>query len=221
MMQAHVSPHKQAIIWAGGAGLVAAILVGAGEFMLQFNLQGGYEAADYGYFGRIPVERMTSGHFLAVLAAPLYVAGYWHLSKMLEPAGPKLAWLFFALGGYAFIIGTAWISQRVFLGLTVHEINSGTDLSLLLTIFAKHNEPLVNILRLAMVLVSVIWIYLIVKGGTHYPRWMAIFSPVIVLAAIFVLYFLFPRIGLYILPIAMNAAHGVVFALSLLVAMRL
>ena len=221
MTMDHARTHKSAILLTGFAGLLAAILVGAGEFMLQFNLQGGYEAADYAYFGRIPVERLTNGHFLAVLAAPLYVAGYWHLFKMLEPANPKLSCLVFLLGSYSFIIGTAWISQRIFLGLTVHEINAGADLAGLLSAFAERNEPFVNVLRVAMLAVSAIWIMLIISGKTHYPEWMAIFSPIVILASIFILYFVVPAIGLYVLPIAMNITHAIVFALSLFFASRL
>jgi len=217
----HAQKHKNAILLTGFAGLLAAILVGAGEFMLQFNLQGGYEAADYSYFGRVPIERLTQGHFLAVLAAPLYVVGYWHLFKMLEPASPKLSCLVFILGAYSFIIGTAWISQRVFLGLTVHEINAGADISGLLAAFSERNEPFVNVLRVAMLVVSGIWIFLILSGKTHYPKWMAIFSPFAILASIFILYFLLPSVGLYVIPIAMNVTHAIVFSLSLLMARNL
>lgn len=213
--------HKPAILISGIAGLVAAVLVGIGEFLLQFNPQGGYEAADYGYLGRVSIERMTTGHFLAVLSAPFYVVGYWHFFKMLEPAGRRLSYVVFLLGSYSFIVGTAWLGQRVFLGLTVHEINVGTDLSGLLVAFSERNEPFVNILRIAMLGISLVWVYLILKGESHYPRWMAIFSPAIVLAAIFGLYFVTPVIGLYVVPIAMNMTHAVVFTLSLLVAWRL
>lgn len=209
---------KRAIILTGFAGLLAAILVGAGEFMLQFNSLGGYESPDYAYFGRVPIERLTTGHFLAVFSAPLYVAGYWHIFKMLEPAGKKLSCLVFLIGGYSFIIGTAWISQRIFLGLTVHEINTGADLSMLLAAFAERNEPFVNVLRVAMLAISVIWIFLIIFGKSHYPRWMAIFSPFAILASIFALYFAFPPVGLYVIPIAMNITHAIVFALSIMIA---
>lgn len=221
MKHDHAITHKGAVLLTGFAGLAAAILVGAGEFMLQFNLEGGYEAADYAFFGRVPIERLTQGHFLAVLAAPLYVAGYWHLFKMLEPGSPRLSCLVFLVGSYAFIIGTAWISQRIFLGLTVHEINAGMDLSGLLAAFAERNEPFVNVLRAAMVVVSVIWILLIIMGRTHYPRWMAIFSPAAILASILALYIAVPPIGLFIIPIAMNVTHAIVFGLSLLIASRL
>ena len=104
------------------------------------------------------------------------------------------------------------------MGLTVHEINAGVDLSALLVAFSERNEPFVNVLRVAMLVVSAIWIYLVASGKTHYPRWMAIFSPFVILASIFALYFAYPSIGLYVLPIAMNITHAIIFALSLLIA---
>lgn len=218
----YAKAHKGMILLTGFAGLAAAALVGIGEFALQFNLEGGYEDPSYAFFGRVPIDRLTFGHFLAVLSAPLYVAGYWHLSKMLEPAGKRLAGLFFILGAYAFIIGAAWISQRVFLGLTVHEIQAGADLSSLLAAFAARNEPFVNVLRAAMLVISVIWVYLIFfKGNTHYPRWMAIFCPIVLLGGIFGVYFAGLSVGTYVFPVAMNAAHFALFAISLWAASKL
>ncbi len=202
---------------AGIAGCLGAILVGIGEFSLQFTPNGGLEdATNYLFFNDVSPERLSFGHFLAVLAAPLYIAGYWHLSKQLEPAGPKQSKAFFLIGAYAFAIGTAWISQRFFIATTVHEITNGTNLSDLLATFSEHNEPFVNVLRVAMLIVSVLWIKLILTGKTYLPKWMAIFSPIALLAVMFALYFFKTPIGIYVLPVAMNAAHFIVFALALI-----
>jgi len=179
---------------------------------MQFTLNGGIEdVKDYLYFNDISSERLTFGHFIAVLSAPLYLLGYWHLSKKLEPAGPKQAKAFFLIGAYAFAVGTAWIGQRFFLATTVHEIAVKT----LLTVFSEHNEPFVNVLRLAMLLVSIIWIKLILTGKTAFPKWMALFSPIVLLALMFALYFFKTKIGLYVFPVAMNAAHFIIFALAM------
>jgi len=204
------------ITLAGIAGCLGAILVGIGEFSMQFTPNGGIEdVTDYLYFNDVSSQRLTFGHFMAVLAAPLYLLGYWHLSKKLEPAGPKQAKAFFFIGAYAFAIGTAWISQRFFLAATVHEIAAGQDLKSLLTIFSEHNEPFVNVLRLAMLLVSILWIKLILTGKTAFPKWMALFSPIVLLALIFALYFFKTKIGLYLFPMAMNVTHFIIFALAM------
>ncbi len=200
---------------AGIAGCIAAIVVGIGEFALQYTPNGGLEdATEYLFFNDVSPGRLSFGHFTAVLAAPFYIAGYWFLSKKLEPAGPKQARAFFFIGAYAFAIGTAWISQRFFIASTVHEIAAGNDLGDLLALFSEHNEPFVNVLRVAMLVVSVLWIKLILSGNTAFPKWMAIFSPIVLLGVMFALYFFKTPIGLYVLPVAMNAAHFIVFALA-------
>jgi len=209
--------NSKLIFAAGIAGCIAAILVGIGEFALQYTPNGGLEdATEYLFFNDVSPESLSFGHFLSVLAAPLYIAGYWFLSKKLEPAGPKQARAFFFIGAYAFTIGTAWISQRFFIASTVHEIAAGKDLSTLLALFSEHNEPFVNVLRVAMLVVSVIWIKLILTGKTAFPKWMAIFNPILLLGLMFALYFFGTTLGLYVLPVAMNAAHFIVFALALL-----
>lgn len=214
-----MSTNSKFITLAGLAGCLGAILVGIGEFSMQFTPNGGIEdVKDYLYFNNVSAERLSFGHFIAVLSAPLYMLGYWHLSKKLEPAGPKQSKAFFLIGAYAFAVGTAWIGQRFFLGTTVHEIAAGQDLKPLLTTFSEHNEPFVNVLRIAMLLVSILWIKLILTGKTAFPKWMAIFSPIALLATMATLYFTGTKIGLYVFPVAMNAAHFIVFALAMLTA---
>lgn len=201
---------------AGWAGLLGALLVGIGEFSMQFTPNGGIEdMKHYLFFNDISAARLSFGHFTAVLAAPLYILGYYFLSKQLEPAGRVQSKVFFLIGAYAFAVGTAWIGQRFFIASTVHEIAAGKQLGDLLTLFSEHNEPFVNVLRIAMLLVSGLWIKLILTGRSHFPKWMAIFSPILLLAIMFGLYFFKTTIGLYVFPVAMNATHFIVFALAL------
>ncbi|MBX2821044.1 MAG: hypothetical protein KTR29_15220 [Rhodothermaceae bacterium] len=218
---------RRMLMLTGWAGLIGAVAVGAGEFILQFSAEGGYEAADYGYFARVSESRLRIGHFLSVLAAPLYVVGYWHLGQMFIRGGSTLSgWVITLIGGYSFIVGTAWLGGRVYLALTVHEIaDSAYDLKprmlALLDAFSQHNEPLVDALRGAMMVVSVLWVMRIWGGHTLYPRWMAYFSPIVLLAVIFVIYFfVWPALGAWLLPAAMNVVHAVVFGLSLWVVYR-
>ncbi|GHB02110.1 hypothetical protein GCM10009069_26120 [Algimonas arctica] len=214
---AHNPSETHWIRLAGWAGLLGALLVGVGEFSMQFTPRGGIEdMTSYLYFNDISATRLSFGHFTAVLSAPLYLLGYYFLSKQLEPAGRLQSKLFFLIGAYAFALGTAWIGQRFFIASTVHEIANGQALSGLLSLFSEHNEPFVNVLRLAMLLVSGLWIKLILTGRTHLPKWMAVFSPIVLLAVMAGLYFFKTKIGLYVFPVAMNATHFIVFGLALL-----
>ena len=87
---------KQYITIAGVMGLIAAILTGTGEFLLHFDPLGRYEGG-YEFMVGISENRSTLGHYFAVLGAPFYIVGVWHLMKMLEPANAKAAKVAFAI----------------------------------------------------------------------------------------------------------------------------
>ena len=205
-----------------GTGLVAtlgALIVGVGEFTFQFSPLGGYEGSDYLYFLDVSQSRLTLGHFIAVLAAPLYLVGYWHIAQMLRPAGRWLAATVFGLGVYAFIIGDVWLGGRVNLALTVKAREAAPEaaralFSDLLNEIGAHNEPLINIVRVLVLVVSILMVCGIITGKTPYPRWAIIFSPIVIVVQIFSLYVMLPSIGVYLLPAAMNIAHVIFFAVS-------
>jgi hypothetical protein len=210
------------MFWTGIAGFLAALLVGIGEFTLQYSPLGGYEQAGYEYFANVSKDKLTIGHFFSTLAAPLYILGYWHLGQMFIQGGSKVhGWIITLLGGYAFMVGNAWLGGRIYLALTSHQIAETSDtqfvnqLTALLEDFGAHNEPLVNALRLAIVVVSVLWVWRISVGKTLFPRWVALFSPALILAVIFSIYFTGLSAGIWLLPAAMNVVHLIVFSLSI------
>lgn len=200
---------------AGWLGLAGALMVGIGEYTIQFNTIGDYTAPGYEYFIGISAERLFAGHYLSVLAAPLYILGYWHLSQHLKPASVTGARAFFLIGAYSFAVGAVWLGQRAFLAYLVQESAAGSYSGDLLETFASLNEPLVNVLRIAVLINSVIWVALIWKRASQYPRWMAAFNPFALLALIFAFYFVSPDMGRYLLPGAMNVVHVILFGLSL------
>jgi hypothetical protein len=218
MMQ--VSAHqRKLLICTGAIAALGALVVGIGEFMFQFSPRGGYEAANYLFFLDVSETRLTLGHFIGVLAAPLYLVGYWHIAQMLRPAGRHLSGIVFGLGIYAFIIGDVWLGGRVNLALTVKAREAAPDglrplLSDLLVDISAHNEPLINIVRVLILIISVLMFCGIITGKSHYPRWLIVFTPIVLVVQIFALYLMAPSIGVYVLPVAMNAAHLVFFGFS-------
>jgi len=218
-MVAFDAHQKKMLIGTGAIATLGALVVGIGEFTFQFSERGSYESLDYIYFLDVSRERLTWGHFIAVLAAPLYLIGYWHIAQMLRPAARWLAATVFGLGIYAFVIGDVWLGGRVNLALTVkaREVADETSRALfsgLLDDIAAHNEPLINIVRVLVLVISVLMVCGIVSGRTPYPRWIIIFSPIVLVIQIFALYVMVPAIGVYMLPAAMNVAHVIFFALS-------
>lgn len=204
----------------GLAGLIGALATGFGEGLLQYAPGANFADPTYNYFTSIAIGRQSAGHFIAVLSAPLYLLGYWHLTRNIAPARPRISNALFLLCAYAFILGAVWIGQRYFLAATAHAVEAGNAAPALLEDFARHNEPFVYALRVAIGVFSLAWIYFIASGQSRYPRFMALFSPGLVLGAIFLLWMAAPAIGEKFLPTAMNTAHAIVFALSLLFARR-
>ena len=62
----------------------------------------------------------------------------------------------------------------------------------------------------------VVRIWLVANGRSQYPGWFAILNPIFLVIVCFLIYFLIPAIGGYLMPIAMNVAHFVLFGVSLL-----
>ena len=200
------------------AGLAGALLTGFGEGLLQYAPGANFADPTYNYFTSIAISRQSLGHFISVLAAPLYLPGYWHLTRNIAPARPRLSNALFLICAYAFILGAVWIGQRYFLAATAHAIAAGNAAPALLDDLSRHNEPFVNALRFAVGVFSLAWIWLVGTGQSRYPRFMAAFSPGLVLGAIFLLWIAAPAIGEKILPTAMNTAHATLFALALIFA---
>ena len=215
--------HSNALFWTGVAATIGALVVGIGEFTFQYSPRGGYEGHDYLYFLDVSRWRLTAGHFLGVLAAPVYLIGYWHVGQMLRPAGKALSALVFGLGVYAFTIGDVWLGGRVNLALVVQAREAAPEdqkqmLSNLLQDISAHNEPLINIVRVLILIISLLSGWGILTGRSHYPRWTIAVLPIVLLVAIFASYAVFPALGGLLLPAAMNIAHVIFFAVSTWVA---
>ena len=203
------------LFWFGLAGLAGALLTGLGEGLIQLVPAGDFTDPAYGYFREVSPGRIALGHWLAVTAAPLYLAGYWHLTGRLMPQAGRLRLVVFMLMGWAFVLAVVWIGQRALIAQTVQAMADGTAQASLLDAQSALHEPLVNALRLAILGFSALWTGLILAGRSTFPRWMAPFSPGLLLGAIFLIYFMAPGIGWLVLPTAMNTAHATLFALSL------
>ena len=72
-----------------------------------------------------------------------------------------------------------------------------------------------------VLVVSILMVCGIITGKTPYPRWVIIFSPIVIVIQIFSLYVIMPSIGVYLLPAAMNIAHVIFFAFSTWAAMQI
>jgi len=207
---------QRQIVIAGWIGLFAAISVGAGEFLLHFDSLGRFgEGGGYEYMQGISAQRSSTGHFLAVLGAPLYLIGFWHLMKMLEPANKIAAKIAFFLMSYGIIVGAMWIGSRASISAIVN-LDVAVNLSSLVALYELRYESLLQVTRLGVLAFSIIFIWLTLTGRSHYPRWMAVFNPILLLLSSFAIWLIQPAIGIYLMPIALNVAFGVLFLISII-----
>jgi len=194
-------------------GLTGTIITGIGEFLLHFNPMG--YADEIEMVKNVPLARASKGHFMVVFGAPLYFAGYYALLRILEPANRNLAKALFIGGIFSFSVGGVWVASRYFIAVVLQTSDGSADYATYLTQYAEHYQSLVWALRILVLSVSAIWIALILGGKTIFPKWMALASPVVLLAIVFGLFFLLPAIGTYLVPTAMNVAHFIFFSLVL------
>jgi len=201
----------------GYLGLFASILVGLGEYFLHYSDSILEYAENYEFFKFVSLNNLTIGHFLAVIGLPFYFAGYIHIYKMLRPGNELLARIVLAIGFVAFAVGGIWIGSRAFVGTIVHMQNEIDAISYqtILNNYTDHLEVLVQILRVVIALLSIFFVVTILKGGTFYKKWMAIFNPIVILLALVAIGKFLPSIGKHMLPILMNVTHFILFSLSL------
>lgn len=197
----------------GLIGLCAAILVGSGEFLLHFDPLARF-AGDYAFMSDISEQRLTQGHFLAAVGIPLYFVGLWHIYQMTKEARQKIAFAAFVIAAYGFVMGAIWMGSRASIGSLQHypELLSGTSL---VALYELRYETLLQVIRITTLMLSVIYVYLVLRGGARYPKWMAALNPFVLIVASFLIYLAAPAIGKYMMPIALNIAFGVFFVFSL------
>lgn len=201
----------------GYLGLIASILVGLGEYFLHYSTSILEHSKDYEFFKFVSLDNLTAGHFLAVIGLPLYFAGYIHIYRMLKSGNETLARIVLAIGFIAFAVGGIWIGSRTTIGNIVHlkDVMNPSNYQNLLTHYTNHMEILVEVLRIVIASLSVVFAIAILKGGTYYQKWMAFFNPIVILILLVVLGKLIPSIGKHMLPILMNVTHFILFILSL------
>lgn len=211
--------NKQQIVLAGYIGLLASILVGVGEFSLHFDVLGRFEG-QYEFMKGIEASRSSFGHFIGVLAAPLYIVGYWHIMKMLEPANKIFARVAFAVMSYGIIMGAVWIGSRASISAIMND-DAVASMASLISLYDLRYETLLQITRVAALIFSAIFVWLTLSGRSYYPKWMAIFNPLILILASFAIFVIAPSIGVYLMPIALNVAFAILFAISIYIAHNL
>ena len=136
---------------------------------------------------------------------------------MLEPASERWARVGFFAMAYGFIVGGVWIGSRATAAYIVN--TSGGDAGQL-GLYELRYENLLTVVRIAALIFSVVLIALCLTDRSYYPKWVAILNPIVLILGSFLIYFLMPSIGKYMMPIALNIAFFILFLVSTLIALK-
>jgi len=199
--------------------MLAATLVGVGEYLLHYDSQARFTAGGYEFMKGISARRTTIGHFFGVFGATLYPVGCYHIYLMLKPANSKWASAAFMLSTFGFIVGAVWIGSRASIS-ALTQLPATPETEQLISLYVLRYETLLHVIRITTLVLSIIFIWLCVTGRSRYPRWMAVFNPIGLIVANFALFFTMPVLGKHTMPIALNVAFFIFFLLSMLVVKR-
>jgi len=195
-------------------GLIAACLVGAGEYLLHYDELARFTEGGYDFMRDIPADRSTLGHFIGVFGATLYPIGCYHIYLMLRPANHNWAFAAFLIGTFGFMVGVVWIGSRASVAALI-QLPESAEISALIDLYELRYETLLQVIRITTLILSGITVWLVWTGRTYYPKWMVIFNPILLIIANFILFAVVPKIGKHTMPIALNVAFFIFFALSL------
>lgn len=207
---------RKTILITGIIGLLAATLVGIGEFLLHFDPLARY-GDGFAFFDAVSRDRATLGHFIGLLSAPLYIVGAYHLYLMLRPANEVAARIAGFAMAYGCAIGAVWIGSRA---MAVELVANGS-VPEQLELYTLRYESLLMVLRAVILIVSGIMVWLCLTGRSLYPRKMAVLNPIFLIIVAFIIFFTMPAVGKYIMPIALNVAYFIMFTVSLIIASKL
>ncbi len=214
------------LVITGLLGLFAALVTGIGEYFLLYapELKHGAEN-NYMNFLHPTESQLKLGYYLGAIGAPFYLIGYWHIVGMLKQQQKWIGWLIMALAIFGFMSGLVWLLSNAYQGILVQTIaaHTGDTAATLLQVQTKVDQlsaPLLQVIRYQVLAISVLLAFLIFRGGTYYPRWMGLLTPIVLILLVFSTMLYMPSIGKFFVPEALNVAHFVFFALSTLYAKK-
>ncbi len=211
-------PNK--FIVTGLLGLLAAVLVGVGEYLLHYDPLARFSEGGFGFMQGISEHRSSIGHFFGVFGATLYPVGCYHIYLMLRPANNNAAFAAFVISSFGCIVGAVWIGSRASISALM-QLDQTPEVQALVLLYEIRYETLLSVTRITTLLLSAAIVWLSLSGRSFYKRWMAAFNPLLLIIASFLIYLIVPSIGKHLMPIALNVAFFIFFTLSLIQARTL
>jgi len=163
--------------------------------------------------------RITLGTFIGVFALPFQLLGLLPLYFALKPAGRILPIITVIGNAHALLIGVAFHMSYAYIGrgwALYHQNDISKEISSkMMDSFSFYWLTLLVIMSLEILLSSLVYIILVIKRKTLFPKWMAIFSQIVIILITFTVLLAFPYpIGGYIAPASINVATLIFFMIT-------
>ena len=214
------------LFYTGLLGMLAAFVTGIGEFFLLYAPELNHGPKNnFANFLHPSEADLHRGYYLGAIGAPFYIIGYWHIVGMLKLHKTKLGWAIMSLAVFGFMSGMVWLLSNAYQGLLVQAIaaNTGEAAAALTTVQNKvehMSDPLLQVIRFQVMIMSALLAICIFRFDTYYRRWVAIFTPFVLILLTFSTLLFMPAIGKYFVPEALNVAHFIFFTISTAFAYR-
>lgn len=188
-------------------GIIASALSVTSDLLLMYNPDGNFFDPTYSYLKDIPAERMMIGHFMGIFFIPLELIGLLIVYAGLKPAGKKVATSMLVIGAYLGFPGVAYHGTVSFIAYILR--NPMADQEAAFQWFKMLSDPLAGVFVTGFFVVSLIFAIPTLKGKTLFPKWVAIFNPLMIYLVLVILYFVFPALGNFLIPTGFNLAIGI------------
>jgi hypothetical protein len=207
------------ILKLGWIGIISVLITIISDFIML-----GKPSSAYTYFVNgtetmwdISTYRIAMGTFMGVIILPFQVMGLIPLYYALKPAGKVKSAVILILNVHALLMGVAFHISYAFMGSAWklnHRVDAPDFTLELIKQYDKYWTILIITIAIEILVSSVIYTVVVAKRKTLYPKWMAIFSPAIVVACILGLVVLIPSpLGGYFAPAFLNISTLVFFLL--------
>lgn len=164
--------------------------------------------------------RITTGAFVGVVVLPFQLLGLIPVYFALKPAGRILPIVAVIANAHTLLMGVAFHISYAYIG-SGWRLYYKNDLQNHITIemvnqFDFYLKLLSVIILTELIFSSAVFIIIVLKGKSLFPKWMAIFNPLGVILIILPIIFLLPYpIGGYLGPACLNIATLIFFIITL------
>lgn len=163
--------------------------------------------------------RITVGAFLGIIVIPIQIVGLTTIYYGLKSAGRIKAIIIVVTTAHTLMMAVAFHTSYAFIasGWNLYYELGARDLiaEKMISRFGLYWMIIIIIMAVELILSSAYFVFLILKGNTLYPKWMALFNPLCVLLYMYPVVLIAPKpIGGFIAPAFLNLATLVFFILS-------